>query len=102
MTTRRVLGERVSLSLFFSMCRGGLLGHFAEVGGEFEAGHGGDVVEGGERFHELADEVGGGAPFGGVGIVPAVPDGDFVDFDVFDGFGLEFDDLFKLFNEEHR
>ena len=33
---------------------------------------------------------------------PAVPDSDLVDLDVLDRFGLDLDDLFELFDQEHR
>lgn len=58
-------------------------------------------MEGGERLDELADEVGGGgAPFA-VGMGAAVPDGDFVDFDVLDCFGLGFHNFFEFLDQEH-
>ena len=52
-----------------------------------------------DALHHAAEKIGCGAL--AVDLLSAVPDSDFVDLDVLDRFGLELDEFFQFFDEEH-
>ena len=53
-----------------------------------------------KALHHSAEEIGGGG-FSVGRLGAAVPHGDFVDLDIFDGFGLKCNDVLNFFDQEH-
>ena len=71
--------------------------HAAEVVGQFDTGHAGNVLERWDRLDHVGDEIRRAGPFA---VAAGIPDGDLVDLEVLDRFDLLGDDILDLLDHQ--